>query len=116
MLVWRRIATPLDHFLEGAPAVEARTRAAPIVTFPHPVRILGRTHARLQIGKLHLFPQPIDDVVDFEFEHELNFTLVLATLAFLARAALLGGIGKYIAGLALPCPAPCCSSGRRSRK
>src|SRR5882672_7920328 len=96
-----RIATPLDHFLERAAAVETRAGAAPIVTFPYPVRILGRTHAGLQVGKLHLLPQPIDDVVDFEFQHELDFTLVLAALAFLARATLLGGVGKYIARLGL---------------
>src|ERR1700676_2643544 len=98
------IATPLDHFLEGAPTVEARACAAPIVTFPYPVRILGRTHARLQIGKLHLFPQPIDDVVDLEFQHELDFTLILAALAFLSGAALLGGIGKYVAWLGFSLP------------
>ena len=78
---------------------EPGTSAASIPTFADPVRLLGRSHAGLQVGKLHLLPQPVDNVIDLEFEQELDFALVLATLALLARPPLLGGIRKYIAWL-----------------
>src|SRR5262249_28921816 len=41
------------------------------------------------------------DVVDLEFEQELDFTLILAAGALLPGAALLGGIREYIARLGL---------------
>src|SRR5262249_28579748 len=98
---WRGgwITTALDHFLERTAPVEPGARAAPIPTLTHPVGLLGGADARLEVGKLHLFPQPIDDVVDLEFEQELDFTLVLAARSFLARPPLLGRVGKYIARL-----------------
>src|SRR5581483_7159787 len=48
-----------------------------------------------------LLPQPVDDVIDLELEQELDFTLVLAAAALLARAALLGRIGEHITRLGL---------------
>jgi hypothetical protein len=77
----------------------SRRERAPIPTFAHPVRFVGRPDARLQVGELHLLPQPVDDVVDLEFEQELDFTLILAARALFAGTALLRGIGKYIARL-----------------
>src|SRR6202035_3301722 len=82
-----------------AARVESRACCTPLPTFARPVGLVGGSHARLQVGKLHFFPQPIDDVVDLEFEQQLYFTLVLAAGTLLAGTALLGRIGKYIAWL-----------------
>src|SRR5437016_1770539 len=86
----RGIAAPLDHFLEGAAPVESRACSAPIPTFAYPVGLLGGPHARLEVGKLHFLPQPIDDIVDLEFEQQLHFALVLAASSLLAGTPLLG--------------------------
>ncbi len=93
------LAAALHHLLEGSAPVQARARAAPIPPFTDPVRILGRTHARLQIGQLHLFPEPVDDVVDLDLQHELNLTLVLTTGPLLARALIGARIGQHVPGL-----------------
>src|SRR5581483_8560940 len=94
-------AAPLHHLLEGTAPVESRAGAAPIPAFTYPVALLGRSDTRLQVGKLHLLPQPVDDVIDLELEQELDFTLVLAAAALLARAALLRRIGEHITRLGL---------------
>src|SRR5262249_15129784 len=77
-----------DQLLERTPSIEPRTRAASIPAFANPVRFFGRADARLQIRQLHLFPEPVDDVVDLELQHELDFAFVLSARALLARSTL----------------------------
>src|SRR6185437_949715 len=92
---------PLHQLLEGAPPVEARTRAAPVPALADPVAVVGRTGARLEIGQLHLLPQPVDDVVDLELEQQLHLALVTAAGALLARSLVARRIGEHVAGLGL---------------
>jgi len=44
-----------------------------------------------EVGKLHLFPQPVTDVVDLEFQQELDFALVLAAGSLLSGTRCLDG-------------------------
>ncbi len=53
---------------------------------------------RLEVRRLHLFPQPVDDVVDLEFQHQLNFALIAAALPFFAAALAVRAL-KHIAWL-----------------
>src|ERR1700736_1408304 len=74
-----------------------RDRTAPIQALAFPVRLLRRSHTRLQIGKLHVFPQPIDDVVDLEFEQQFRAAALFAPGALLPRAALGGTLTERVA-------------------
>src|SRR5205807_5569460 len=100
-----RGAAALHHLLERSAPIETRARAAPIPALAYPLRLVGRSDTRLEVGKLHLLPQPVDDVVHLEFEQQLHLALVLPAGTFLARSTLAGGIGEHISrlGLALPC-------------
>ncbi len=93
-------AAPLDRFLHRAAPVEARARAAAIPAFARPVVFLGAPGLRFEIRQLHLFPQPIDDVVDAEFERVLDAAVFVAALAALIVAVLLR-TADAIAGLGL---------------
>ena len=95
---------PLDRFAHAAPAIEPRTRTALVPAFARPVRFLGLADARFQIRQLHLFPQPVDDVIDLEFEHELDAALVLAAGALVRAFALLTGLRQHIAGFDVALP------------
>src|SRR5579863_163604 len=97
-------AAPFHHLLEGAAAIEPRARAATIPPLPYPVGFLRWTDARLQVGKLHLLPEPIHDVVDLELEKKLDLALVLTARAFLTGAALTARIGEHISGLGFALP------------
>src|SRR5262249_24524846 len=94
-------ATALHHLLEGPPPIQARARAATVVTLADPFGFLRRTYTRLEVGKLHLFPKPVDNVVDFEFEQELHFAFILPARTFLTRPALLRRVGENVTGLRL---------------
>src|SRR6185437_12328583 len=96
-----RRAAALHQLLEGAAPVESGAGAAAIPALTHPVGLLGGTDARLEVGELHLLPQPVDDVVDLEFQQQLHLALVLPSRTLLARTTLLGRIGEHIAGLGL---------------
>src|SRR6185312_2345686 len=76
-------------------------RGAPVPALADPVAVVGRTGARLEIGQLHLLPQPVDDVVDLELEQQLHLALVTAAGALLARSLVARRIGEHVAGLGL---------------
>jgi hypothetical protein len=88
----------LDRFLERAPAVEARAHAAPAPALAREVLVAQGAGLDLQVGQLELFPQPIDDVVDLELEHELIAAFVVTPGAF---AVALRGPREHVAGLAV---------------
>src|SRR5213082_465330 len=62
-----RRRAPLHQLLERAAPVEARARAVAVPALADPVGFLGRPHARLEVGQLHRFPQPVD-IVDWLWE------------------------------------------------
>src|SRR6185437_120335 len=96
-----RRTAPLHQLLEGAAPIEPGAGTAAIPTLTHPVGIFRRPDASLEVGELHLLPQPVDDVVDLEFEQQLHLALLLPSRTLLARTTLLGRIGEHIAGLGL---------------
>src|SRR5205085_7715649 len=70
---------PTDRLLDCAPAVETRARSALVPAFAHVIRVfLPRRLLGLQIGKLELFPQPVEHVFDFELQYELEIALSAA--------------------------------------
>src|SRR5262249_54960670 len=79
---------------------EARASATPIPAFARPVVFLRFALFRFEVGELHLFPQPIDDVVDAKFQRVLDAALLVAALARLL-IAFLRGTPDAIAGLRL---------------
>ena len=91
--------TPLDRFLQRAPPVEPRAHAAPAPALARVVVLAHRAALDLEVRELQLLPEPIDDVVDLELEHELVAALVVAALAF-ARVAV-RRIREHVAGLAV---------------
>src|SRR5690606_1210850 len=91
-------AAPLHELLERAAPVEARARAAPVPSLARPVGFLGRADARLQVRKLHLLPEPADDVVDLDLEEQLQLAF-LAPAGTLARALIARRRAEHIARL-----------------
>src|SRR6202021_552917 len=93
----------LDGFAHRAPAVQARPRAAAVPTLPGPVGFLRAAGTGAQIRQFHLFPEPIDDVVDLEFEKEFEPTVVAAT-ATLAGCGCGARLAELIAGFGRALP------------
>src|SRR5690606_13871580 len=67
----------------------AGSHAAAVPSLPGVVLLAQRAGLELQVRELQLLPEPIDDVVDLELEHELVAALLVAALALAAafRAA-----------------------------
>jgi hypothetical protein len=90
----------LHGFLHRAPAIEARARAALVPAFArvlvliHGCRALG-----LELGKLELLPQPVDDLVELELDDEANLAVVRAAGLALLTAFFASGL-EDVAGLA----------------
>jgi hypothetical protein len=83
--------TSLDGFFHGTAAVEPRSRAAAVPAFACVLLVGHTTDTRLQIWQLELFPQPVDDVVDGQFQHELHATGLSGALALVLSAGLVFG-------------------------
>ncbi len=79
----------LDGFLDRAAAIEARARAASVPAFAGPVVLARLAAPGFEVGKLHFFPQPVDDVVDAEFQGVLDAAFLVAALAALLAVLLL---------------------------
>src|SRR5439155_1013546 len=77
-------------------------RAAPVPALAHVVGIVERRRAaRLELGELQLLPQPVDDLVDLQLDHEADLAVLGAArlrgpLAFLASRL------QHLARLAAP--------------
>src|SRR5262245_41472742 len=72
----------LDGFLERPPPVEARSRAALVPALAHEIGLVHRRRAaRLELGELQLFPQPVDDLVDLQLDHETDLAVAGPALA-----------------------------------
>src|SRR5205085_5721848 len=101
----------LHRLLHGAPAVEARARAALVPALAH---VFGLVHGRgalgLEFRKLQLFPQPVDDLVDLQLDHEADLAVAGATglagfAAFLAPGLQdVAGLAPALARALLPLP------------
>jgi len=98
----RVLGAAFDRFLEGTPAIQAGARPAPVPPLAFPFGFLGSSDPWLQIGELHVLPEPLDDVVHFELEQEFGAASLFSAGAFLSRTA--GGIRlpEHIAGFGLP--------------
>jgi hypothetical protein len=82
--------TPPDRLFHGASAVQARTYAALVPALAHEFDVvLPRGLLWFEIGQLQLFPQPVENVFDFELEHELKIALTAAGLVATLILALL---------------------------
>src|SRR5438105_6495349 len=91
----------LHRLLHGAPAVEARARAALVPAFAHVlVLVHGSGALGLELGELQLLPEPVDDLVDLELDDEADLAFAGAPLAPLRVAFLAPGL-QDVAGLAL---------------
>src|SRR5690606_5702169 len=68
----RSLRTPaLDHLLHGASAVQPRAGSASIPALADIGFLLDAgTCPRLQVWQLQLVPEPVEDVIDLEFQHE----------------------------------------------
>src|SRR5690606_15914336 len=93
----------LDRFLERAASVESRARTATVPAFAGPVVLFGATGFCFQVGKLHLFPQPVNDIFDSKLQRILDSALLVAALTAL-RIALLLWPADAIARLRLSLP------------
>src|SRR5512145_199423 len=90
----------LGGFLERAPAVEARARAALVPAFADVVGLIQRRRALgLEVRELELLPQPVDDLIDLELDHEADFAVARAGLATLVVFFACGA--QHVARLAL---------------
>jgi hypothetical protein len=94
-------ALAFHQLLDRTPAIQAGAGAAPVPAFAHPVAVVGRPNARLQVRQLHFLPQPVDDVVDLDLQHQLDATIALTALTFLRTLAGRTAIGQYVAGFRL---------------
>src|SRR5205814_4509636 len=80
----------LHRLPDRAAAIEPGGRAAPVPALAHVVGIVERRRAsRLELGELQLLPQPVDDLVDLQLDHEADLAVLGAArlrgpLAFLA--------------------------------
>src|SRR6185295_10464854 len=94
-------ASTLDGFLDGPSAIETGAGAALVPALAHVVGLVHRRRApRLELGELQLFPQPVDDLVHLELDHEADFALPGAALARIGTG-LAAGL-QHLAGLAAP--------------
>src|SRR6185503_10912380 len=93
------IGPALHELFERAAAIEPRARAPAVPAFANPVGFVGGADASLEIGKLHFFPQPVDDVVDLQLEQELNLAVVLSAGTLLPGATLATRVLKHVPGL-----------------
>src|SRR5690606_17259842 len=93
----------LDRFFERAASVESRARTATVPAFAGPVVLFGATGFCFQVGKLHLFPQPVNDIFDSKLQRILDSALLVAALTAL-RIALLLWPADAIARLRLSLP------------
>ena len=85
------------RFLDRPAAVQARPRTTAIDAFAHVLRLLHAVGGSgLEIGELQLFPQPVEDVVDFELENEFEAAFSAARTAVAAAAR--GGGSQHVAG------------------
>src|SRR5690606_28284068 len=91
-------AAPFHELLERPATVEARARAAPVPALTRPVRLVGRADPRLQVRQPHLLPEPVDDVVDLDLEHELQLP-VFSAARTLASALVAGRRAEHVARL-----------------
>src|SRR5687768_2896477 len=107
--------TSFDRFLHRLAAIQAGARAALVPAFAYVVGLVhGPRALGLQLGKLELFPQPVDDLVDLELHHEADLAVAgaaaFARLAafFLARlqhvARLAAALARALAGLRVEQP------------
>src|SRR6185437_7548924 len=102
---------PLRRLAHRAAPIQAGTRTAPVPALTPPVRFLTGARARLQIGQPEIFPEPVDDVVYLELEHQLDATALGTSGALLPGRALVARLAQHIAWLgstlpdarALPC-------------
>ena len=62
------------------------------------------TDTRLQVWQLELFPQPVDDVIDGQFQHELHATWLRGSLALVLAAGLVVGSAQHVARGRAPLP------------
>src|SRR5690606_4583906 len=89
---------PLDRLLHRAATVEARPHAAAVPTLPRVVLLAHRAALHRQVRQLQLLPEPIDDVVYLELEHELVAAVLVAAFA-LAVALAVPRRRELVAGL-----------------
>src|SRR5439155_26149890 len=83
---------PLHRFLDREPPVEPRADAALADAFAHDLVLVdGSARLGFEIGQLELLPQPVDEIIELELDHQLEFALAGTALAGLvARAGLRG--------------------------
>src|SRR5918998_4147 len=73
---------PTDRLLHGASAIEPRAHAALVPAFADELVVFDAPRVfRLQVRELELLPQPVEDVLDLELEHELKVALAAACFA-----------------------------------
>ena len=91
---------PLDGFFYRAPPIQARAGAASVPSFTCPIVVARFASLRFEIRQLHLFPQPVDDVVDAKLECVLDAAVFVAALSALVAVLLLRA-ADAIAGFGL---------------
>src|SRR5205823_78809 len=90
----------LDRLLHRAAPIEPRARAALVPAFAD---VLGLVHGRdalgLELRQLQLLPQPVDDLVDLQLDHEADLAVAGAARLALLLAFFPSGL-QDVAGLA----------------
>jgi hypothetical protein len=69
-----------DSFIERRRS-SREPRSATIPSLANELVVLGAAGPRLEVRQLHLFPEPVDDVVDLELEHVLDAAVLVAAAA-----------------------------------
>src|SRR5205085_7118391 len=77
----------LDGLLQRLAPIEAGARAALVPALAHVVGVVHRRVApRLELGELELLPEPVDDLVDLQLDHEADLAFAGAALAAVGAA------------------------------
>src|SRR5688572_15905215 len=89
----------LHRLAHRAPAIQPGAGAAPVPAFAHEFVVARAAGASLEVGELHLLPEPVDDVVDLELEHVLDAAVFVAAATASGGAFALSGRADAVPGL-----------------